>query len=56
MTDEDTDFEEQVKKIIKEYKAPENIEDELIEFLLGSGNVYSIIETYEETNTTSWED
>lgn len=43
------DFEEKVIELVKEYGAPENIEEDIIEFLINSGNVYSIIEIYKET-------
>ena len=49
MTDKGIDFEDKVREIVEDYGAPEGLEDEIIDFLLGSGNVYSIIEVYEET-------
>jgi len=37
-------FEDAVKKIIKDYGAPENITEAIEDFLFGSGNLYSIAE------------
>lgn len=56
MTDMDTDraekevngFEDEVRKIVADYSAPRNISEELIEFLIDSGNAYAIGELYME--------
>lgn len=44
-------FEKKVIEIIDDYGAPENITDEIKEFLFGSSNnIYSIIEFVKELN------
>lgn len=41
-------FEESIEKVIDEYGAPEPITQEIKNFLLDSGNIYTIIEIYKE--------
>lgn len=41
-------FENEVKKVINSYGAPENITEEIENFLFQSGNIYSIIELVKE--------
>jgi hypothetical protein len=43
-----TDFESEVTKIVEEYGAPEDITNEIVEFLINSGNIYTIIEIAKE--------
>ena len=42
------EFEKQVEKIVEDYMAPENITDEIKNFLFESGNLYSIFELSKE--------
>lgn len=46
--EEAVSFEDALKKLIDEYGAPENITDEIKNYLIGSGNVYAIIELAKE--------
>ena len=44
------DFKEEVRALIEEYDAPQNIQDELIKFLINSENMYEIVNLNNKSN------